>query len=84
MQEITEVDGSDYRTGEILTHSLSEFRENQGGERTGRGTAVSWKVEGELRRTGALRDTGKLRRAGIMPVFEEKETGGVWDEKQEN
>ena len=52
--EIREIDGYDYEKEEILTHTLFEFREQ----------AVQ-SVGGMLVRTGRLRSTDKLERAGL-------------------
>ena len=56
--EIREIDGYDYASEEILTHPIFEYQEDL----QAHGTEVS----GRLIRTGELRNTGKLERAGIL------------------
>ena len=58
--EIVEIDGYDYATEEILTHTLFEFREEVKQETPG-----DFPVAGKLMKTGELRRTDKLERAGI-------------------
>ena len=58
--EIAEVDGYDYQTGQILMHTLYEFREH--------GQDENGKVHGRLTAVGQLASLGKLRRAGITLV----------------
>ncbi len=73
--EILEIDGYDYTSEEILTHTLFEFRE-EAGEREG-------PVTGKLIRTGELRRRDKLERAGIITASTVKgNTAGqtVWKE----
>ena len=60
--EIAEIDGYDYQTGQILMHTLYEFREH--------GQDESGKVLGRLTAVGQLASLGKLRRAGITLVQE--------------
>ena len=55
--EIAEIDGYDYRTDEILMHSIYEFRES--------GQDEDGNVLGKLAPAGELRSRGKLSRAGI-------------------
>ena len=55
--EILEIDGYDHDAEEILTHSIYEYREEP--------DAQDGKVSGRLIRTGDLRKTEKLERAGI-------------------
>lgn len=55
--EILELTGYDFRTGEILTNTLYEFREE--------GKAEAESVKGSLVRTGRLTCRQKLERAGI-------------------
>ena len=58
--EIVEIDGYDYASEEILTHTPFEFREEAKQETTGNHPVV-----GRLMKTGELRRTDKLERAGI-------------------
>ena len=58
--EIVEIDGYDYANEEILTHTLFEFREEVKQETPG-----DFPVAGKLMKTGELRRTDKLERAGI-------------------
>ena len=55
--EIIEIDGYDITSGEIMTHTLYEFRET--------GEDAEGRLTGSLVRTGSLRNRGKLSRAGI-------------------
>ena len=55
--EISEIDGYDYQSGEIMMHSLYEFRET--------GSDSRGLIIGELVRTGELVNTQKLERAGL-------------------
>ena len=57
VMEIVEIDGYDYQTGEILTHSLYELRE-YGQDRSGR-------LITRLEKTGDLQKRMKLQRAGL-------------------
>ena len=58
--EIIEIDGFDYRTGEIMTHQLFELKE-YGEEKSGR-------LLTRLEQTGELRNIGKMQRSGVkMP-----------------
>ena len=57
VMEILEIDGYDHDAEEILTHSIYEYREEP--------DAQDGKVSGRLIRTGDLRKTEKLERAGI-------------------
>ena len=58
--EIIEIDGFDYRTGEIMTHQLFELKE-YGEEKSGR-------LLTRLEQTGELRNRGKMIRSGVkMP-----------------
>jgi pilus assembly protein CpaF len=57
VMEILEIDGYDVPSGEILTHTLFSFAE-EGEDENGR-------ILGQLQRTGQLKHTEKLKRAGI-------------------
>lgn len=55
--EILEIDGYDIQTGEIRTHTIYEYQ--------GLGEEKDGKLTGSLKKTGELRHTQKLERAGI-------------------
>ena len=55
--EILEIDGYDVQTGEIRTHTIYEYQ--------GLGEEKDGKLTGSLKKTGELRHTQKLERAGI-------------------
>ena len=55
--EVVEIDGYDYQSGEIMLHTIYEFREN--------GVDENGIIRGELVKTGELKDTQKLSRAGL-------------------
>ena len=55
--EILEIDGYDYSSGEILTHTLFEYREE--------GEDEDGKIIGNLCRTGELKSCMKLKRSGV-------------------
>ena len=55
--EILEIDGFDIPSGEIITHSLFEFQETPSGDRN--------RIIGTLVKTGELKNTSKLEKAGL-------------------
>ena len=57
--EILEIDGYDVQSGEIRTHTIFEYQ--------GLGEEKDGKLTGCLKKTGNLRHTQKLERAGLAP-----------------